>query len=351
MTHVGRRCGKHTGGSWSGVLRWMLAALLCGVAVAVAGERASTERLAALLATTRFVTYTPSAFFVRGEEIHEPSAQSIERDLMLLRRDFSGLILYASSGGIEQVPAVAERLGYRALILGIWDPMSETERRTAIDLARRYPRLVAGVAVGNETLLAKRLTWPVLRPVLEQVRAALPDVPITTSEPFAIYLDTNGAEFIAAQDFLLPNVHPRHEPWFASATIDTDVDFVVKIAARLRSATDKPILIKETGLPSAPAEGGFSAQHQAQFWSALQRRLPPQAGRGVAVFEAFDQPWKPEQARAEFGFHSEEAHWGIYRSDREPKPVVEALRKVWAAEPSALAERAAPHEEPAQQKD
>ena len=66
------------------------------------------------------------------------------------------------------------------------------------------PELIPAVAVGNETLLAERHAWPVLRAAMQRVRAALPGVAVTTSEPFYYYLDDTPPDFIASQDFLLP---------------------------------------------------------------------------------------------------------------------------------------------------
>jgi exo-beta-1,3-glucanase (GH17 family) len=239
------------------------------------------------------------------------------------------LITYSCANGVEQVPAVAARLGYRALIMGVWDPTSKTEVDTAVALARRYPSLVVGISLGNETLLAKRLPWPVLRRALEQLRLALPGVAVTTSEPFYYYLLDDTPGFLDAQDFLLPSVHPLYQPWFAGSTVETDVEFVVEVLGKLAARTDKPLLVKETGLPSGPWNLGFTPEHQARFWRLLSTRVKADDNRAIAYFEAFDQPWKAENARAEFGLHPEEGYWGLYDAEGRSKPVLRTLRDVW----------------------
>ena len=77
--------------------------------------------------------------------------------------------------------------------------------------------VVVGVAVGNETLLAQRHDWDTLRAAMQRLRAALPEVAIATSEPFYFYLNQEPPDFLAAQDFLLPSIHPLYESWFAQA--------------------------------------------------------------------------------------------------------------------------------------
>jgi exo-beta-1,3-glucanase (GH17 family) len=325
--------------SYRSVLVFPLLALL--LALAHADELAQSEsgspalRIAAALGPVRFVAYTPTDLTIVSGQVRAASSQSVRADLEILRRDFDGLITYSCVDGLEQVPVIASELGYRALILGIWDPLSERETANAVRLARAFPDLVVGVAVGNETLLAQRHDWATLRAAMQRLRAALPEVAIATSEPFYFYLNQDPPDFLAAQDFLLPSIHPLFEPWFAQADDQQTVDFVVQVVERLTALSDKPLLVKETGLPSGPPERGFTPARQAGFWVALARQLPDRPGRAVAYFEAFDHPWKVGNAVPEFGFRPEEAFWGLYSRDAEPKAALTALRRVWSAQQGA----------------
>jgi exo-beta-1,3-glucanase (GH17 family) len=310
---------------------WGVVALLFLTLAAATHADAADKitRLRADLREVRFVAYTPTDFSVVNGQTRPASAARIGQDLARLHSDFQGLITYSCANGVEQVPAVAARLGYRALILGVWDPTSKTEVDTAVALARRYPNLVVGISLGNETLLAKRLPWPVLRSALEQLRVALPEVAVTTSEPFYYYLLDDTPGFLDAQDFLLPSIHPLYQPWFKGSTVETDVNFVVEVLGKLAARTDKPILVKETGLPSGPQGSGFTPEHQAQFWRLLSARVSADDKHAIAYFEAFDQPWKAENARAEFGLHPEEGYWGLYDAQGRSKPVLRTLRGIW----------------------
>jgi len=325
----------------SAVDKWWLGAravMLMAVAMVVApplraqpDAHGPASRVRSAIESVRFVAYTPTDLKIIAGQVHAPSPEGIRKDLTLLRDDFQGLITYSCADGGEEVPAVASGLGYRALILGIWDPLSEQEFSNARRLVKAYPQLIVGVSVGNETLLAERHPWPVLRAAIKRLRAALPNTAITTSEPFYYYLNDDPADFLAVQDFLLPSVHPLFQPWFDQATTAQAVDFVVRVAGLLSAKTDKPVLIKETGLPSGPPGTRFTPAVQAEFWTSLFKQLPQAPGRGVAYFEAFDHDWKAENARREFGSHPEEGYWGLYTADRRPKAVVAALRKLWGA--------------------
>jgi exo-beta-1,3-glucanase (GH17 family) len=168
-----------------------------------------------------------------------------------------------------------------------------------------------------------------LRASIKRLRAKLPNTAIATSEPFYFYLNNDPPDFVDLQDFLLPSVHPLYETWFPKATTEQSVDFVVQVANRLSAQTEKPLLIKETGLPSGPSARGFTPARQAEFWRTLSDRLPQAPGLGLVYFEAFDHAWKVENAQEEFGFQPEEAYWGFYTESGQPKPVVMELQGIW----------------------
>src|SRR4051794_18125188 len=68
-----------------------------------------------------------------------PPRDSVRKDLDALARAFDGLIL--SGPDKEVAPAVraeAARLGFRAVLLGVWDPRSEAELAGVAGLVRRH---------------------------------------------------------------------------------------------------------------------------------------------------------------------------------------------------------------------
>jgi exo-beta-1,3-glucanase (GH17 family) len=284
----------------------------------------SPPSLTEALATVRFVAYTPRGF--SPDPVRPAGAAGIREDLERLRPYFDGLILYSATAGHEHVPAVARALGYRAVVLGVWDPGDEAEVASAVRLARAYRELVVSVAVGNEGLFWRRYDWATLARALARVRAELPGVPATTTEPFAVYLDDPPPGFLEAQDLLLPNVHPTFEPWFRPERLEQAADFVTQVVERLAARAGRPVLVKETGIPAGPAERGYNEARQAELWRRLRLRLPADRNRAFAYFEAFDAPWKPvAQARDSGTVAPEEAYWGLFDVDGRPRPAAREL--------------------------
>lgn len=92
----------------------------------------------------------------------------------------------------------------------------------------------------------------------------------TRFDALVTYDAIHGAQRIAALlpqlDFLLVNVHQLFQPWFRTATDTTAAQFVVNVADQLAQLYCGPILIKETGVPTAPASAGYSEARQASFY-------------------------------------------------------------------------------------
>jgi exo-beta-1,3-glucanase (GH17 family) len=110
--------------------------------------------------------------------------------------------------------------------------------------------------------------------------------------------------------------------------LSAQIAFVPNAVALLNQRWGKPVLVKETGLPSGPPGSVFTPANQSLFWRGLWSSLRPSAQKAVACFEAFDAPWKPAELESQFGGdRPEEAFWGFYDVNGRPKPVVEALRR------------------------
>jgi exo-beta-1,3-glucanase (GH17 family) len=127
---------------------------------------------------------------------------------------------------------------------------------------------------------------------------------------------------------MLVNIHPVFEPWFKSGTANNWTDFVVRVMARLKGIYARPILVKETGVPTGPTSAGFSEAMQRAFYDLLAQRLPPSRKRACAYFTAFDQPWRPGDFNPTPGVHPEEAFWGLFGETRAPKLVMNSLAKL-----------------------
>ena len=294
----------------------------CHVSLASAPELA---RLREALSTGRFVAYQPTSLQVINGQVRRADAASIRSDLSALRAKFDSLITYDSVHGAEGIPAIASQLKFRALIIGVWNPLETSELDAAVSAAQQYPQLVVGVSLGNELIFAHRAAANQLATLAAQLRMRSPQLLLSVSEPFHIYEEPGAAALLGQLDFLLPNVHPVFQPWFHGASAATAAQFVVNVVSELGARFCGPILVKETGVPTAPADSGFSEAGQAAFYNELRQRFPATRARSFAYFSAFDAPWRAQDVTPLGAAHAEEAHWGLYDAARKPKAAAREL--------------------------
>lgn len=251
----------------------MLAVLLaCSLLIAPAAPAGDVPPFLAYLASTAapatLIAYNPSGYDPRRPLPADGyPAEEIRADLAALRPGFDGLVLYAYQPGLTPViVAAAADLGYRAVLLGIWDPKSAVERDGVARLARQYGhRLALAVVIGNEGINDNRYDLADLRAAADDLThrlAAGDHLPVTTSEPAGDY---GWAPLRAFGDFLAPNIHPaldRHD-----LAPDAAAAWVRRKALAIGRAADRPVLVKETGAPHGGAPS-FSVESQRGFWAA-----------------------------------------------------------------------------------
>jgi exo-beta-1,3-glucanase (GH17 family) len=287
----------------------------------------SLARLTRAMAHGRFAAYQPTSLRVVAGSVQRADPASIRADLTVLRPRFDALVTYDAVHGAEAIPDIAASLDFHALVIGVWDPADPAQLEAAFAAAQRHPHLVVGLSLGNESVFAHRASLAGIAAAIGTARARAPQLPLATTEPFHVFEQAAAAALLPELDFLLPNVHPVFQPWFRDASDATSAQFVVNVVADLKQRFCGPILVKETGVPTAPASAGYSAERQAAFYAELRRRLPGSAAHAFAFFSAFDAPWRAGDAGLEPGAVAgpEEAWWGLYDSARRPKPAALAL--------------------------
>ncbi len=305
-----------------------------GIAATCSSPSADLEPLTSTMASGRFVSYQPTSLKLVGGQLTQADETSIRADLQALRPYFDGLITYGALNGAERIPDVAATLGFRSVIVGVWNPNDSTELANAIAASERNPKIVIGASLGNELVLSKRGGWATLQRFLTDVRPRAPRLPLTVTEPFAQFLDEPGAKTIFPQmDFMLVNVHPIFESWFKNASPFNWAEFVVRVTDRLSDVFCGPILIKETGVPTGPAALGYTEEKQRAFYRELESQMKPSRNRAFAYFSAFDEPWLVDAPNPIPGPHPEEAYWGLFTEARIPKSAVQGLERL-SAEPA-----------------
>ncbi len=274
-----------------------------------------------------WITYTPSTFDPTVNPRHWPSRGEVESDLKILR-DFGikGLVTYradyfdrAQPGTRLNLPELAEKAGFEGLVIGMWNPLSESEL-DAVKTMENHP-LVQGFVVGNEGL-DKRYDWNTLEKTIVSLQQRTLK-PVTTTEELPDYITNDRLRQLG--DWVFPNAHP----YFARAKEPAmAVEWTERWFQRLDSLTTLPVVFKEVGLPTS-GDPVVSEQDQADYYQALGQSSVP-----FVFFTAFDLPWKRSTAQgAQTLGQNPEPHWGLFQNDRSPKRAADHLKGELCLEP------------------
>lgn len=241
-----------------------------------------------------------------------PSDEQIRNDLAMLANYTDNIRIYASSGGMERIPAIADELGL-TVTLGIWISANKAananEINAALDILENN-RNIRAVFVGNEALYRRELRVDELISYIDEVRS-ITNIPVSTAEPWHIWI--HNPELARHVDLIAAHVLPF---WEKDANEDNAVDFVLERAKDLRREFGKkPIMLAEVGWPShGRAKNGQDSSRiqQAIYLRKLVNELNTK-GYKYFVIEAFDQPWKVSD-EGDVG-----AYWGVFDVERQHK--------------------------------
>jgi glucan 1,3-beta-glucosidase len=241
-------------------------------------------------------------------------ASQIEEDLAKLAGLTGCVRTYSIENGLDQVPAIAERLGLK-LLQGLWLGNDRQKNRVQIDqtvaLARRYPDTITGIVAGNEVLLRGELPAEELAGIMREVKAAS-GIPVTYADVWEFWL--RNRELAEAADFITIHILPYWEDFPVAA--ERAGDHVDRIVDKVKTGfPGKDILVGEVGWPSAGRmrEGALpSLSNEALVLAEVMARARAKGYR-VNLIEAFDQPWKRRLEGTVGGY------WGLFGESREPK--------------------------------
>ena len=250
---------------------------------------------------SKIIAYSPTNY--NPNISRYPSEASIRADLETLAcHGFNGILTYGCLGTLASIPRIATETGFSTIITGVWDPKNSQELANAINsLAYSH-----GYCIGNEQL-GGMYALDELENAIQTVRNST-NRPTTTTQQDSWYSDP---AVVDLGDFLLPNAHP----WWANIRQPAPAaDYVVQKYDELKAlANEKIVLMKEAGLPTA-GDPEASEENQKEFFAQLSQRKNL-VEVYFAGFEAFDQPWKASLPV--------EPHWGLCKSDRSPKLVLQ----------------------------
>ncbi len=251
---------------------------------------------------------------------------------------FQVVRIFGLDNGLNQiVPIAYRRFPKLTFFVGVYvcgtnhdDPTNPHSTRSQMDEAVRLANAydsVEAIVVGNECLAGEpeACRQPVsieqLIGDIEAVRRGLAApartrVRVTTAMSMLAavkHYETQGRRLAAHGDAVMVNIYPFFEG-VAAADAPQAFAGALRHLSRLYAPSGKPLIVGETGWPSAgPARGAAvpSLEHQALYLRAVSRYARDNR-LSQFLFEMFDEPWKS-------AFESVGPHWGLFDKDGRPK--------------------------------
>lgn len=203
------------------------------------------------------------------------------------------------------------------------DSQYDAGKQAIVQYKAEYRDQIYAVTVGSESLYRGTYTAQQLVERINDMRSAAPELLYGTADSWNKYADGTANPVVAVSDVLLCNAFA----YWQGADIDNAVnvfnDDISQAFASVESAAGdaKPELwVGETGWPTA----GTTYQNAVPTLQNTERFYTDgicskvEGGTNVFVFEAFDEPWKPESI-GEDGSAAVETHWGVMTAEREEK--------------------------------
>lgn len=250
------------------------------------------------------------------EEIY-PLAEHVEEDLQVVADKTETIRTYSSLGGLQPTPDLARKSGLK-MIQGAWIGGGYKDNRKEVDAliqsANANPDVVKRVIVGNEVLLRGELDVDRLIGYIREVKRAVKQ-PVSYADVWSMYM--KHPKLFAEVDFITIHILPYWED--EPISVDNASQHLEKIVRQVENeargvAPGKPILIGESGWPSAGRQRGMAVPgvvNEAKFIRGMIQ-VANRHGFDYNIVEAFNQPWKSE-LEGVVG-----ANWGLLSVDREP---------------------------------
>ncbi|WP_051275555.1 glycosyl hydrolase family 17 protein [Aestuariibacter salexigens] len=277
-----------------------------------------------------------------------PSYSEILEDLLLLKDDWQCLRVYDAGPHAHTLLEVIkrEKLHFKVLLgmdiaaeesnpgcpwlqeypdheLAANMRHNDAELQRVIRLATEYREHVMGISVGNEATVDwtdHKISTSRLLSFVRELKAQT-DAPITFCENYVPWARGDLDALAHELDWIALHTYPLWESRPIYDALEYTKLNYHDVAHRF---PDKPVIITEAGWSTNANGRGFPAEFANEQWQAeyCKQLLNWSQEQGILtfLFEAFDESWKGSDDPAE-----PEKHWGIYRLNRQPKPVLDTL--------------------------
>ena len=263
--------------------------------------------------------------------------ENILQDLQILAKRWNLIRLYGADAQHQRVIEVIRdnQLPIRVM-QGAWISGHQTGEQNQqqvdqlIEMANQFPDIIVAVNVGNEIFVD--WSWHKVKDmdkVIEYIRQVRSEIsqPVTVNDDYNFWNKPHAKKIADEVDFIGLHAYA----FWNNKTLDVALDWTVDIYNDIqRRFPEHVIAYTETGWPTSRVyddsyEGGLIGKagedQQQQFFEQYDAWVD--ANRIVSLyFSAFDEKWKG-------GFDGDnpmakaEKHWGVYRSDRTPKKLLQ----------------------------
>lgn len=268
-----------------------------------------------------------------------PADSEILADLNIITEHWDLIRVYNADDVTDRILALISmhKLPLRVL-LGVWLTGEEAnlESRQAnitntlrcLELAGKYPELIAAINTGNET----QVYWSGHRMqpqnLIRYIRAIRNNttVPVTTADDYNFWNKPESEAVAAEVDFIVTHIHPL----WNGKKLDRAIEWLEQTFREVQHLhPGKSVILGEVGWATrynadktGPGEQGtlikgeVSLGAQGQFLILLEEWLN-RSGVTAFLFEAFDEPWKGGGEAS--GSSEVEQNWGVFYENRTPK--------------------------------
>jgi exo-beta-1,3-glucanase (GH17 family) len=276
----------------------------------------------------------------------QPSAEQVAEDARIMAKSWRFVRMYGVGDATEYfLQAIENEKLPLKLFMGVWiAPEAELDAQGnvvrvleenirlnneqvqgAIRLANKYPKHVAAIGVGNETLVfwsTYRTTPDVLIRHIRTVKAAVPH-PVTTCDSYEFWLTPESAAVANELDFLAVHIYAM----WNKQQLEDAVEWSRKRLADVQAKhPTKQFVITEIGWATDRGLNGYQAEGILGKWGEGPQETFYRTWRDYTRthkvpyfwFQAFDEKWKGGTEPNEV-----EKHWGVYFSSRKPKQVMQ----------------------------
>lgn len=268
-----------------------------------------------------------------------PSKAEVLEDLHIIQKHWNLIRVYNADDDTERILEVIRENNLPIkVMLGVWLAHEEADSTTkaaniantkrAIELAGKYPSLLAAINVGNETQVF--WSWHKMKQenLIRYIRAIRNNttVPVTTADDYNFWNKPESRPVADEIDFIVTHIYPL----WNGKTLDNAITWLDSTFQDVHQRhPDKQLVLGEIGWATnynpdkkGPGEQGtlvkgkVGLEAQEKFLTILHNWTNDNQVT-TFLFEAFDEPWKG--GGDDSGPNEIEKHWGVFYENRTPK--------------------------------